>query len=258
MTLTDCVLKLAAPLPRIEDSDRFLFIGPHPDDIEIGAGATAAKLAAAGKTVAFLICMDGRYGLEHAPQGTEPAELIEIRRKEALASARMLGVEDVSFLNLSDGGFYEREELLRGIAREIGRFRPDCLFAPDPSVDSECHVDHRRCGEIARQLAFFAPFREIMERYGAEPAPVRVLAFYMTARPNRYVRTAETSALQLRSIFDCHRSQFPEGCAEGRSIRLYLKLRALDFGLRCGCRRAEGFRVLGRTQMHCLPEAGKP
>ncbi len=257
MTLTDLALKLAAPLPRIEDFDRFLFVGPHPDDIEIGAGATAAKLAAAGKQLAFLICMDGRYGLELAPKGTTPEKLIEIRREEAVSSARMLGVEDVRFLNLSDGGFYEREELLTGIAREIGRFQPELIFAPDPSVDSECHTDHLRCGEAARQLAFFAPFREIMEEYGAEPAPVQALAFYMTARPNRYVRTAETFGLQLRSIFGCHRSQFPEGCAEGRSIRLYLRLRSLDFGLRCGCRGAEGFRVLGRTQMHCLPEAGK-
>ena len=34
------------------------------------------------------------------------------------------------------------------------------------------------------------------------------------------------------------------------------RLRAADFGLRNLCGRAEGFRVLGRTQMHCLPEAG--
>ena len=64
MSITRLILKAAAPLPRIESYDRYLFIGPHPDDIEIGAGATAAKLAAAGKKVTFLICMDGRYGLE--------------------------------------------------------------------------------------------------------------------------------------------------------------------------------------------------
>ena len=33
------------------------------DDIEIGAGATAAKLAAMGKKVTFLICTDGRYSM---------------------------------------------------------------------------------------------------------------------------------------------------------------------------------------------------
>ena len=29
-----------------------------------------------------------------------------------------------------------------------------------------------------------------------------------------------------------------------------------DFGLRCFTSAAEGFRVLGQTQMHCFPEAG--
>ena len=44
--------------------------------------------------------------------------------------------------------------------------------------------------------------------------------------------------------------------AEAASIGLYLKLRALEFGLRSGKGCAEGFRVLGVTHMHCLPEAG--
>ena len=44
--------------------------------------------------------------------------------------------------------------------------------------------------------------------------------------------------------------------AAGCDRELYLKLRAADFGLRTFSRSAEGFRVLGRTQMHCLPEAG--
>ena len=53
----------------------------------------------------------------------------------------------------------------------------------------------------------------------------------------------------------------PQGAIEsatGKSIELYLKLRAADFGLRTLSRSAEGFRVLGlgRRQMHCLPEAG--
>lgn len=62
MSLTRLALKFAVPAVKLEAYRRYLFIGPHPDDIEIGAGATAAKLAAEGKDVAFLICTDGRYG----------------------------------------------------------------------------------------------------------------------------------------------------------------------------------------------------
>jgi len=257
MSLTTLALRAAAPPPRIEDYDRFLFLGPHPDDIEIGAGATAAKLSAAGKQVTFLICMDGRYGLENAGKGSTPEELVEVRKGEAVASAKALGVEDVRFLGLCDGGFYGMEELLQGVARAVGETKAQVIFAPDPDVKSECHVDHRRVGECAKRLGFFAPFGEIMARYGAQSAPVEAIALYMTARPNRFVKTKGLLAQQLWAIFGCHRSQFPAGGADEKSISLYLKLRSADFGLRTLSPAAEGFRVLGRTQMHCLPEAGE-
>lgn len=61
MGLTSLILKFAAPLPKIESYQRYLFLGPHPDDIKIGAGATAAKFASAGKDVCFLICTDGQF-----------------------------------------------------------------------------------------------------------------------------------------------------------------------------------------------------
>ena len=85
---------------------------------------------------------------------------------------------------------------------------------------------------------------------------VQALAYFMTAKPNRFVKTKGYFDLQKKAIFDCHRSQFPENSEEGKSIGLYLKLRSVDFGLRSGCLCAEGFRVLGVTHMHCFPEAG--
>ncbi len=255
MCLTKTVLRFAAPIPKIEDFDRFLFIGPHPDDIEIGAGATAAKLAAAGKQVTFLICLDGRYGLGNAPEGTTPEELAQLRKEETLAAAHSLGVNDVRFLGLCDGGFYDYDELLIGIAREIGLIKPQLVFCPDPDADSECHTDHRNIGEAVRRMSYFAPYAEIMARRGAESADVKAIAFYMTARPNRFVKTCGYLEKQCAAIL-LHRTQFPADSDDYRSISLYLKLRAADFGLRSLKGKAEGFRVLGTTQMHCLPEAG--
>lgn len=257
MGLTKAILSFAAPLPKIEKYDKFLFIGPHPDDIEIGAGATAAKLVDMGKQVRFLICIDGRFGTVNAPEGLNGDKLVEIRRQESLASAAKLGVTDVHFLNLKDGGFYEQQDLILGIAKEVGEFKPDVIFAPDPCVTSECHRDHLNVGNAARQIACFAPYKEIMEGYGAEYAPVQALAYYMTAKPTQYIKTSGYVKKQLDAIFKCHLSQFPEGCGDAQSIPLYLKIRSIDFGIRSfkGC--AEGFRVLGVTQMHCLPEAGK-
>ncbi len=255
MSITRTVLRFAAPLPKLERFQRYLFIGPHPDDIEIGAGATAAKLADAGKDICFLICTDGRYGGGHTPE-LSPPDLARMRREEALRSAAVLGIRDVSFLNLEDGGFYDRKELLTGLAQCISAFQPEVIFAPDPCVTSECHVDHLNVGNAARHLACFAPYSGIMDRYGAHSAPVQALAYYMTAKPNYFVKTTGYLGRQLQAVFSCHVSQFPEGCSEKAAISAYLKLRACDFGIRSlkGC--AEGFRILGPTQMHCLPEAG--
>ena len=253
MSFTKAVLKFAAPLPRIEDYDRFLFLGPHPDDIEIGAGATAAKLAALGKQVTFLICTDGRYGLSNAPAGITPQALIPLRQAEARASAAALGVEDVRFLPFEDGGFYEPEALLRAVAAVVGEVQPQLIFAPDPCVDSECHVDHLRVGQCARRVVFAAHSGPIMERLGAKRAPTEAVAFYMTARPNRFVGTKGYLDAQ-RAALDCHASQFPPDAPDSRALHFYRKLRAVDFGIRSLKGRAEGFRLLDSTHMHCLPE----
>ncbi len=268
MSILSRIIHIAVPIPKVESFDRYLFIGPHPDDIEIGAGATVAKLAALGKKVTFLVCLDGRYGLENATEGITSEELIEIRKKEAVASAKMLGVSDVRFLGLSDGGFYrtgleggeqpDEGSLLAKMARVIGEVQPDIIFATDPDVKSECHTDHINVGECAKRLAFFAPFKDIMAKFGAGNAQVKAIAFYMTGRPNRYVGTGKRLIdKQLASVFECHQSQYPAGCPDIDSLKLYIKLRAFFFGLRSFKGQAEGFRVLGRTHMHCLPEAEK-
>ena len=87
MSILKRIILHAVPFPQLENFTRFLFIGPHPDDIEIGAGASAAKLAAAGKELCFLICTDGRYGFDNLSQPMTPEELADIRRTEALDAA---------------------------------------------------------------------------------------------------------------------------------------------------------------------------
>lgn len=125
-------------------------------------------------------------------------------------------------------------------------------------MKSECHPDHLNVGKAASEVAYFAPYEGIMQRHGAASAPVKAIAYYMTASPNRYVKTSKKLLdRQLSAIFNCHKSQFPDGSSEGKAIALYLKLRSLDFGARRLCLHAEGFRMLDTLRMHCLPEAGK-
>ena len=96
--------------------------------------------------------------------------------------------------------------------------------------------------------------RPTRAQHGAEAAPVAALAYYMTAKANRFVKTSGYLTKQLDAIFTCHQSQFPGD--SGDAIKLYLKLRSATFGLRRLSPSAEGFRVLTQTHMHCLPEMG--
>ena len=254
MGLTKMVLKIAAPAPKIEAFSRYLFIGPHPDDIELGCGATAAKLAAEGKEVTFLILTDGRYG-DGLSGGVKGDDLAELRKKESVGAAEHLGVRDVRFLDFCDGGFYSYDDLVKSVMKAVGEIKPDLIFAPDPATGRECHIDHLRAGHAAAHAAYMAPYTGIMHNYGASAADVKGIAFYMTAKPNRYVRIPkELVRLQNEAIFDHHTSQFPRGSAEAKQLELYLKLRSADFGLRSMSAHAEGFRVLGQTHMHCIPE----
>ena len=256
MGLTKLALRFAAPFPKVQSFERYLFVGPHPDDIEIGAGATVAALAAQGKSICFLICTDGRYGTVNMKDSVTEEELIAIRKYEAIRSASALGVTDVRFLNLSDGGFYDFDELVKQIAGVISSFKPDVMFTPDPAPASECHIDHLNVGKAVRTLAVNADNPGIMKKLGADACAVKAVAFYMTAKPNVYMKTTGYLKKQLAALFENHVSQYPEGCADRKAIELYLKLRARDFGFHSFRLTAEGFRMLGVTHMHCLPEAG--
>ena len=63
---------------------KILVAGPHPDDQELGMGATIAKLASSGHEVLLLDVTNG----EPTPFG-DP----ETRAKEAAEAAEILGVE---------------------------------------------------------------------------------------------------------------------------------------------------------------------
>ncbi len=96
-------------IPRIEDMERILVVSPHPDDAEIGLGATTYKLSREGSRITYLIVTDGRLGALDPNLG--PEEIAQIRREEQKRSAEFLGVERLIWLNFPDLGDYTVEEL---------------------------------------------------------------------------------------------------------------------------------------------------
>ena len=247
------ILRRFMPVPKLTEFERYLFIGPHPDDIEVACAPSIRALTQAGKQVSFLIVTDGRMG------AIDPAlfgdALVEIRKGEALASAKLLGVSDVTFLPFHDGAMYPFEDAACAIAKEIVRLKPDVVFAPDPNVISECHLDHLKVGMAAKMSMNMAPFESVMKSIGSSGShAVKALAFYYTDKPNTYVSVRKTFHARAEALA-CHKSQFEEKAAS--DICLYFRLRSIRLGLRSLKGLCDGYRALAPAHMHCFPEASE-
>lgn len=247
------LLKKAVPIPRIEDYASYLFIGPHPDDIEVAAAPTVAKLTAAGKRVDFLIATDGCMGsLDGRISGRR---LAEIRKEEALASSKQLGAASVTFLDFEDGGKYSVEALSEAIAKQIAKIKPEVVFGPDPDVISETHADHIKTGTALKYAMNLCPYPALMKSIGeSEYFQPKAFAFYYTARPNAYVSVGEYFGARRKAML-IHKSQFDEKTVD--ELGVYFKLRSVRFGLRRFCRYCDGYRVLAPIHAHCFPEASE-
>ncbi len=247
------ILKSVAPIPQLTRFERYLFLGPHPDDIEVACAPTVRALTQAGKHVSFVVLTDGRMGA--IDPNLFGDELVEIRKAEALASAKLLGVTDVTFLPFHDGAMYSVEDAACAVAKEIVRLQPDVVFAPDPNVISECHLDHIKTGMAAKASMNMAPFASVMQSIGGSGShSVQALAFYYTDKPNSYVPVAKTFSARADALA-CHKSQFDEKAV--KDICMYFTLRSTRLGLRKLKGKCDGYRALSPTHMHCFPEASE-
>ena len=75
----------------------------HPDDEVISTGGTIARAAAAGHRVVLVVATNGDHG--EMPDDLGPHEtLVDRRRAETEASARVLGIARVVWLGFTDSG----------------------------------------------------------------------------------------------------------------------------------------------------------
>ena len=80
-------------------------LAAHPDDESLGCGGTMALLRRRGTPVTVAFATDGE-ATRGAPTGA--AETARRRRQEAVAACAALGVDDLQFWGLPDGGLAER------------------------------------------------------------------------------------------------------------------------------------------------------
>src|SRR5437588_7004889 len=113
-----------------EEVERALVITAHPDDVDFGASGTVAHWTDAGIDVSYCIVTDGDAGGFDAE--VPRSEIPRIRRAEQTAAAKVVGVDDLTFLGYPDGRLETSIELRRDISRCIRRVRPQRVICPSP------------------------------------------------------------------------------------------------------------------------------
>ena len=154
---------------------RALVVAAHPDDIEFGCAGTVAKWTAHGADVTFCIVTDGSTGTQD--RALMGSALADVRRKETEEAARVLGVDNVIWLEHRDGYVEYTLDLRKDIARQFRSHRPHRYVVMDPAPTIEDrfvnHPDHRAVGQASLDVVLTAGttpghFPELLDE-GFEP-----------------------------------------------------------------------------------------
>jgi LmbE family N-acetylglucosaminyl deacetylase len=192
----------------MNDDIYLMVISPHPDDCEFGVAGTVARLTKEGKQVVYIICTNGDKGTSDRTLTSE--KLAEIREKEQLAAATVLGVKRTVFLRYPDQGLEDCHEFRRALVREIRLYKPFVVATADPYRKYMWHRDHRICGIVAADAVFpyardHLAYPELLEE-GLEPHKVREMWFWGTEDPNFRQDITGTFEAKLDALA-CHKSQ---------------------------------------------------
>lgn len=180
----------------------YLFIAPHPDDAELGAGGAIALLKNQGARVGVLDLTDG----EPTPHGSP-----EIRQRETVAATAALGLDWRGNLGLPNRllqpGLQARG-LLAGVFRDL---RPRYLFAP---YWEDAHPDHVAASELVDAARFWAKLTK-SDLPGAPHYPERIFYYFsvhlrLHVRPSFVLDITPFIDVKMKAIA-CYHSQFIEG-----------------------------------------------
>lgn len=138
---------------------KLLAVFAHPDDEAFGPGGTLAKYASSGVEIHLLCATRGERGQQQisnfkfhtekfAPKffsANKKKELYisNIREKELLRSAEVLGIKEVEFLDFVDGqlGNANYHDLAKKITAKIKSFKPQIILTLD-RLGVSGHLDH--------------------------------------------------------------------------------------------------------------------
>ncbi|MEU6089358.1 PIG-L deacetylase family protein [Streptomyces sp. NPDC047085] len=247
--MTEAKISELQPLP--DDWQRALAVVAHPDDLEYGCSAAVAAWSDAGREVAYVLATRGEAGIDTL----EPAVCGPLREREQRASAAVVGVTTVEFLDHQDGVIEYGPALRRDIAAAIRRHRPELVITLNHR-DTWGGVawntpDHVAVGRATLDAAADAGnrwiFPELAEQ-GLEPwNGVRWVAVAGSNRPTHAVdagpglERAVRSLLEHRTYIEALTAQDPEAY-----VRDFLTEHTTAAAQHFGGRPAVTFEVFGR------------
>ena len=221
-----------------------LFIGAHPDDIEMSAGGIAAKLVREGKRVAIVDCTRGELGSRGS---------ISIRDEETAKATEILGVHFRENLNMTDGNIEQNHENILELVRVIRKYTPTILVTT-PAF--ERHPDHESVHRLTRTAYFKSGLTKLISHEnGVEQKPHRpkYVFCYMQSyhlEADFYVDVSDTFDIKMDSILaytsQVHiasnsKSDEPQTFISSPAFLQMLESRSRYFGSMIGALHAEGF-----------------
>lgn len=220
-----------------------LAIGAHPDDVELGCGATVAKAVAEGKKVGILDLTRGELGTRGSA---------EIRDKEAAASAKILGIKVRENLAFADGFFVNDKAHQLEVIKIIRKYQPKIVLC---NAVADRHIDHPKGSSLVSDACFLSGLVKVeteLEGNAQEawrPKHVYHYIQWHNLKPDFVVDVGEFIKTKLESV-KAYSSQFydpksnePVSPITSKNFLDSITYRAQDLGRLIGADYAEGFIV---------------
>lgn len=156
---------------------KIIFAFAHPDDETFSSGGTIARLSQEGHEVKLITATYGEAGQVGDPPITTKDKLGEVRKKEQACAAKILGIKEIFFLNLRDGGLREisEENFVNLVLPILEKEKPDMVVTFDKTGGSN-HPDHIAMSEAVTKAYF-----------GYQKNNKKHTSLYHTAIPRSYI-----------------------------------------------------------------------
>lgn len=220
-----------------------LVFGAHPDDAELGAGATIAMEVANGKKVGIIDLTRGELGTRGSA---------EIRDKEAMAAAKTLGVSLRENLEFADGFFVNDREHQLAVIKMIRKYRPEVVLC---NAVEDRHIDHAKGSKLVSDACFLSGLIKIDTKEDGDdqwqgawrPKQVYHYVQWKNLKPDfvvdvsGFIEKKTEAILAYSSQFYDPKSEEPETPISSKNFIDSVIYRARDMGRLVGVQHAEGF-----------------